>query len=82
MLKTVDTGSEQLARQGPGHAWAGLGIFGIELDCGVPWGHGGDYPAYSNQVLVSRDGSKVVIVAQNVMGWPRASATAAEMYCL
>jgi len=82
MLRTVDTGTDSIAGRGTGHAWAGLGIFEIELDCGRAWGHGGDYPGYSNQVLVSRDGSKVVIVAQNVMGWPRANATAAEMYCL
>jgi D-alanyl-D-alanine carboxypeptidase len=84
MLRTVDTGTDSLAQLGSGHAWAGLGIFDIELDCGPAWGHGGDtaLPPYSNQVLVSRDGSKVVIVAQNVMGWPGANATAAEMYCL
>jgi D-alanyl-D-alanine carboxypeptidase len=82
MLKTVDTDTDPLAGQGPGHGWAGLGIFRIELDCGMPWGHGGDYPSYSNQVLATRDGSKVVVVAQNVMGWPAASATAAKMFCL
>jgi D-alanyl-D-alanine carboxypeptidase len=82
MLQTVETNSDPLAARGAGVTRAGLGIFSIELDCGTPWGHGGDLPGYSNQVLVSRDGAKVVIVAQNTTGWPSASATAAEMYCL
>jgi hypothetical protein len=33
-------------------------------------------------VLAARDGSQVVVVAQNTFGWPHAKATAEEMYCL
>jgi D-alanyl-D-alanine carboxypeptidase len=72
MLQTVDTGTELPA---------GLGIFGFDLTCGPAWGHGGDMPTYSNQVLASPDGSTIVVVAQNTSGWPQASATAQEMFC-
>jgi D-alanyl-D-alanine carboxypeptidase len=85
MLRTVDTSGDPLAARGAENsAGAGLGIFRLDLDCGSAWGHGGDLigPGYSNQVLVSRDGSSIVIVAQNRMGWPRANATAIAMYCL
>jgi D-alanyl-D-alanine carboxypeptidase len=61
---------------------AGLGIFKADLSCGSAWGHGGDEPAYSNQVLTAPDGSRIVVVAQNTLGWPAAKATAEEMYCL
>ena len=60
---------------------AGLGIFGFDLPCGEAWGHGGDLLWYSNQVLVSRDGSKVSVVAQNVGGWALARAAAVTLYC-
>jgi D-alanyl-D-alanine carboxypeptidase len=62
-------------------ARAGLGLFRIDLPCGSAWGHGGDEASYSDQVLVARDGSKVVVVAQNTLGWPSAKATAEQMYC-
>jgi D-alanyl-D-alanine carboxypeptidase len=81
MLRTVDTGTDPLATAPPVPARAGLGIFEFKLPCGSAWGHAGDYPSYSNQVLVARDASKVVVVAQNKSGWPRAQATAVEMYC-
>jgi D-alanyl-D-alanine carboxypeptidase len=71
MRRTVETGSEP----------AGLGLFQFHLSCGSPWGHGGDEPTYSNQVLAAGDGSKIVVVAQNTLGWPAAEATAEEMYC-
>jgi D-alanyl-D-alanine carboxypeptidase len=82
MLRTVDAGSDPLAQRGGGNPRAGLGIFGFTLACGSPWGHGGDMPTYSNQVLASRDGSEIVIVAQNTTGWSAANATALKMYCL
>jgi hypothetical protein len=72
MTKTIGTGTEFRA---------GLGLFRADLMCGSPWGHGGDEPAYSNQVLVSRDGSTVVLLAQNTTGWPNVKARAEEMYC-
>ena len=82
MLRTVDASTDPLAQQGAAAAQAGLGIFGFKLACGSAWGHGGDNGGYSNQVLVSRDGSKVVVVAQNAQGWPGVNATALQMYCL
>jgi D-alanyl-D-alanine carboxypeptidase len=72
MTETVNTGTEFRA---------GLGIFQADLPCGSPWGHGGDMPSYSNQVLVSRDGSTVVVVARNTNGWSDVKAVAEEMYC-
>jgi D-alanyl-D-alanine carboxypeptidase len=60
---------------------AGLGIFEQELSCGAAWGHGGDWPTYSSMALASRDGSKVVIVAQNSGGWTAALDVAEEIYC-
>jgi len=72
MMQTVNTGTE---------FHAGLGIFQADLPCGSPWGHGGDMPSYSNQVLVSRDGSTVVVVARNTSGWSDVKAIAEEMYC-
>jgi D-alanyl-D-alanine carboxypeptidase len=72
MKKTVDTGTE---------FQAGLGLFRVKLRCGSAWGHGGDEPAYANQVLVSPDGSKVVVVAQNTSGWDRVKDAAEAMYC-
>jgi D-alanyl-D-alanine carboxypeptidase len=81
MLRTVDTDTDPLAQSAGGDPQAGLGIFGFDLGCGPAWGHGGDMPEYSNQVLASPDGSTIVVVAQNRSGWPQASATAQEMYC-
>jgi hypothetical protein len=73
MTQTVETSS---------NFGAGLGLFRLDLSCGSAWGHGGDQPSYSNQLLAARDGSLVVVVAQNTFGWPHAKATAEEMYCL
>lgn len=72
MTQTVDTGTEFRA---------GLGLFRADLPCGSPWGHGGDDLVYSNQVFASRDGSTIVVVAQNTTGWPSVEATAEEIYC-
>jgi D-alanyl-D-alanine carboxypeptidase len=72
MTQAVDAGTE---------AQAGLGIFQINTPCGSPWGHGGDDLAYSNQVLASRDGRTIVVVAQNTTGWPSVEEKAEEMYC-
>lgn len=81
MQRTVDTGTDPLAAQGA-PARAGLGLFEIKLPCGSVWGHGGDIGGYSNQVIASHDGTKVVVVAQNTQGWPAANRTAAQMYCM
>lgn len=62
-------------------ARAGLGLFRIDLPCGSAWGHGGDESAYSDQVLVARDASKIVVVAQNALGWQSVEAKAEELYC-
>jgi D-alanyl-D-alanine carboxypeptidase len=72
MTKTVETGTEFRA---------GLGLFRVALPCGSAWGHGGDEPAYANQVLVSPDGSNIVVVAQSTLGWGRVKATAEAMFC-
>jgi D-alanyl-D-alanine carboxypeptidase len=82
MLKTVATTTDGLAGGATTPARAGLGIFGFNLPCGSPWGHAGDEPSYSNQVLASADESKVVVIAQSATGWTSANAAAAEMYCL
>ena len=59
----------------------GLGIFRNELSCGVAWGHGGDGDGYSTMTLAARDGSKVVVVAQNSSGWEAAYSVAEDIYC-
>ena len=82
MLRTVSTETDPLAGKASGDLRAGLGIFGFTLACGSPWGHGGDMPGYSNQVLASRDGSTIVVVAQNTSGWPLANEVAEGMFCL
>jgi D-alanyl-D-alanine carboxypeptidase len=81
MLTTVPTGSDPLAGVVAGDPKAGLGIFGFTLPCGAAWGHGGDMFQYSNQVLVSGDGSTVVVVARNMGGWPHANAVAEDLFC-
>jgi hypothetical protein len=73
MTRTVDTDEAGVR--------AGLGVFRLELPCGVAWGHGGDQFSYSDMPLVARDGSKVVVVAQNTGGWLNARAVAEKMYC-
>jgi D-alanyl-D-alanine carboxypeptidase len=60
---------------------AGLGLLRAGLSCGYAWGHGGDGPSYSNAVLAARDGTRIVVVAQNTSGWPSAKDTAEEMFC-
>jgi D-alanyl-D-alanine carboxypeptidase len=59
----------------------GLGIFRDELSCGVAWGHGGDGDFYSTMTLAARDGSKVVVVAQNSSGFDSAHSVAENIYC-
>ena len=59
----------------------GLGIFRDELSCGVAWGHGGDGDFYSTMTLAARDGSKVVVVAQNSSGFDSAHSVAETIYC-
>ena len=81
MLKTVPTATDPFGGMVDGDPQAGLGIFGFTLPCGPAWGHGGDMPQYSNQVLVSPDGSRVVVVARNTNGWPQVNAVAEEMFC-
>jgi D-alanyl-D-alanine carboxypeptidase len=72
MMHTVPTGTE---------AHAGLGVFRFDLPCGSAWGHGGEFTYYSNQVLVSRDGSAAVVVARNARDWYSIKMLAEEMYC-
>jgi D-alanyl-D-alanine carboxypeptidase len=59
----------------------GLGIFRQELSCGLTWGHGGDGTGYSTASLAARDGSKVVVVAQNQSGFDSAKSVAEDIYC-
>ena len=59
----------------------GLGIFRNELSCGLAWGHGGDGAGYSTMTLAARDGSKVVVVAQNQSGFDPAYSVAEDIYC-
>jgi D-alanyl-D-alanine carboxypeptidase len=66
---------------GPAGFRAGLGIFEVALSCGMAWGHGGDDLVYSVMPLASRDGSKVVVVAQNSTGWTRAKDVAERLFC-
>ena len=72
MKHTVPTGTE---------LHAGLGIFRFDMPCGSAWGHGGEFTYYSNQVLVSGDGSKAVVVARNARDWYSIKTLAEEMYC-
>jgi D-alanyl-D-alanine carboxypeptidase len=59
----------------------GLGIFRRELSCGLAWANAGDGDVYSTASLVARDGSKVVVVAQNSSGWEAAISVAEDIYC-
>lgn len=67
--------------EGPEGFCAGLGIFEVKLVCGTAWGHGGQTSPYSTMSLASRDGSKVVVVAQSSGQWTEAKAAAEEIYC-
>ncbi len=60
---------------------AGLGLFRFDLPCGTAYGHGGDLTYYTNQVLVSGDGSKTVVVARNLRDWFSIKIFAEELYC-
>jgi D-alanyl-D-alanine carboxypeptidase len=72
LTQTVDAG---------GDLRAGLGVFRFHLPCGFAWGHGGVEPAYSTMALASRDGSKVVVVAETGFDFDRVRAAAEKMYC-
>jgi D-alanyl-D-alanine carboxypeptidase len=72
MTTTVPTGTE---------FHSGLGIFRADLPCGSAWGNGGDTGLFTSQVLASRDGSTIVIVARNVGNWSSLKALAEQMYC-
>ena len=72
MMQTVPTGTE---------LHAGLGMYRFDLPCGSAWGHGGEFTYYSNQVLVSGDGTKAVVVARNARDWYSVKTLAEEMYC-
>jgi D-alanyl-D-alanine carboxypeptidase len=58
----------------------GLGIFRRELSCGLAWANAGDGDVDSAS-LVARDGSKVVVVAQNLSDWEAAISVAEDIYC-
>ncbi len=60
---------------------AGLGLFRFQLPCGVAWGHGGVYSAYSTMALGTRDGSSIVVVAENAFDFASVQDLAEEMYC-
>jgi len=72
MTRTVPTGTE---------IHSGMGVFRFDLPCGTAWGHGGEFTYYSNQVLVSGDGSTAVVVARNARDWYSIKFLAEEMYC-
>jgi D-alanyl-D-alanine carboxypeptidase len=72
MKQTVPTGTE---------IHSGMGVFRFDLPCGSAWGHGGEFTYYSNQVLVSGDGTKAVVVARNARDWYSIKTLAEEMYC-
>jgi D-alanyl-D-alanine carboxypeptidase len=72
MTTTVPTGTE---------FHSGLGIFRADLPCGSAWGNGGDTGLYASQVLASRDGSTIVVVARNVGDWSSLKALAEQIYC-
>ena len=74
MTRHVDAGLQDLVR-------AGLGLFRFLVPCGFAWGHAGEEPLYSSISLASRDGSRVVVVAQNSSGLDTVKAVADEMYC-
>lgn len=57
----------------------GLGIFRRELSCGLAWANAGD-GVVSSASLVTRDGSKIVVVAQK-SGWEAAISVAEDIYC-
>jgi D-alanyl-D-alanine carboxypeptidase len=44
---------------------SGLGIFQRPLTCGSAWGHDGAFPGYLTQLLASKDGSHIVVMAAN-----------------
>jgi len=60
---------------------SGLGIFRADMPCGSAWGNGGDSGFYATQVLASRDGSTIVVVARNVGDWASVMKLAERMYC-
>jgi D-alanyl-D-alanine carboxypeptidase len=64
---------------------AGLGVFQAPQLCGHAWGHSGGIPGYVTQVLASKDGSHVVVVAANGDSGSVGRAvegTASTIYCL
>jgi D-alanyl-D-alanine carboxypeptidase len=73
MTRTIEAGEERYR--------VGLGIFRRELSCGVAWATGGDGDFYSTASLAARDGSKVVVVAQNSSGFDSAISVAEDIYC-
>jgi D-alanyl-D-alanine carboxypeptidase len=73
MTETVSMGTELSA---------GMGLFRFDLPCGTAWGHGGEFTYYSNQVLVSGDGSTVVVFARGRGDWFTTKTLAEKIYCL
>ncbi len=71
MTRVVEAGAES----------PGLGLFRIRTPCGFAWGHGGAGMIDSSMSLASRDGSKVVVVADNAADFDGAESAAEEMYC-
>lgn len=50
---------------GPGTNWAGLGVFGYDLPCGVVWGHTGQFPGYRAFGAATPDGRASLAVLVN-----------------
>jgi D-alanyl-D-alanine carboxypeptidase len=57
-----------------------LGLFRARLPCGDAWGHIGA-SSYSNAAFSARDGSKIVVVAQNTPDFTSVKDAAEKLYC-
>ena len=69
---------------GPGHNWAGMGLFRYVTKCGVMYGHTGSFPGYRVFAASSADGSRSIAFVANAQitdnsGSPRVSALIRRM---
>lgn len=65
VLRTDLLGEMQRTIEADAETRAGLGIFRTRVACGYAWGHSGGLPGYLTQVLASKDGSHIVVIAAN-----------------